>query len=150
MTIIPDCHLPKQNWADFCNISHLCQWKIVFEVMAHPEYDYAFINLESTPNLLFPEKLCPCLHSQQQPSTAGHDVPICSPCLQSLPGKKQPNSICTTKATFAHTLQESNKVQERDHPEGDEAKHPSIIRMSTKRSPSIVPADLWNYIPDMV
>ena len=55
---------------------------------------------------------------------------------------KQPNSICRTKTTFAHTLQESNKVQERDHPEGDEAKHPSIIRMSNKRSPSIVPADL--------
>ena len=38
--------------------------------------------------LLSPEKLCPGLHSQQQPGVARHDVPLCPPCLQGLPGRK--------------------------------------------------------------
>lgn len=43
---------------------------------------------------------------------------------------------------LTHIYQESDKIEEANNPEGDEAKHPSIIRMSVKRSKSVVPEDL--------
>ena len=46
----------------------------------------AHASLETAVQHSFSAKSCPSLHSQQQPGPAGNDVPICSPCLQSLPG----------------------------------------------------------------